>query len=158
MLAWVKLAWAFVNIMNVVHHCAILHNDLSKDNIILHFPVDKPNVMFISMCDWGEVGRLQEVTPSLYGFAKEQDANTKKMHWWVSSKLFFVYNESRTTNSLRQLAKQHTTNLKSEAYSMCKLTNVMWGDDWDVKYFVDNSTNMSFGKLIHDMYDLNPKA
>jgi hypothetical protein len=27
------------------------------------------------------------------------------------------------------------------------------GDDWDVEYFVDNSTNMSFGKVIHDMYE-----
>jgi hypothetical protein len=37
---------------------------------------------------------------SLYGFAKEQDAtNAKKMRWWVALELFFVYNESRTTNS-----------------------------------------------------------
>jgi hypothetical protein len=28
----------------------------------------------------------------------------------------------------------------------------------DVEYFVDNSTKMSFGKLIHDMYDPNPKV
>ncbi len=41
---------------------------------------------------------------------------------------------------------------------MGRLTNVTWGDDWDVEYFVDNSTKMSFGKLIHDMYDTNPKA
>jgi hypothetical protein len=41
---------------------------------------------------------------------------------------------------------------------MDRLTNVIWGDDQDAKYFVDNSTKMSFGKLIHDMYDLNPKA
>jgi serine/threonine protein kinase len=33
----VKLAWAFINIMNVVHHCGILHNDLFKENIMLHF-------------------------------------------------------------------------------------------------------------------------
>jgi hypothetical protein len=39
-----------------------------------------------------------------------------------------------------------------------KLVNVIWGDDWDVNYFVNNSTKMSFGKLIHDMYDPNPKA
>jgi hypothetical protein len=26
------------------------------------------------------------------------------------------------------------------------------------KYFVDNSTKMSFGKLIHHMYDPNPEA
>jgi hypothetical protein len=41
---------------------------------------------------------------------------------------------------------------------MGRLGNVMWGDDWDAKYFVENSTKMSFGKLIHDMYELNPKA
>jgi hypothetical protein len=34
----VKLAWAFINIMNIVHHHGILHNNLSKNNIMLHFP------------------------------------------------------------------------------------------------------------------------
>jgi hypothetical protein len=73
-------------------------------------------------------------------------------------RIFFVYNESRIFNFLQQMAKQHVTTLKLEAYSMGKQTNVIWRDDWDAKYFVDNSTNMSFGKLIHDMYDPNPKA
>jgi hypothetical protein len=41
---------------------------------------------------------------------------------------------------------------------MGRLTNVIWDDDWDVEYFMDNSTNMSFGKPIYDMYDPNPKA
>ncbi len=75
-----KLALALINIMNAIHHCGILHNDLSKDNIMLHFPLDKLNVVYIGVCNWGEVGHLQEVLPSLYGFAKEQDAtNSKKM-------------------------------------------------------------------------------
>jgi hypothetical protein len=39
-----------------------------------------------------------------------------------------------------------------------RLANAIWGDDWDVEYFEGNSTKMSFGKLIHDMYDPNPKA
>ncbi len=32
----VKMAWIFMNIMNVMHHNGILHNDLWKDNILLH--------------------------------------------------------------------------------------------------------------------------
>jgi hypothetical protein len=56
------------------------------------------------------------------------------------------------------MAKQHATTLRSKAYLMGKLTNVIWGDDWDVEYFVDNWTKMSFGKLIHDTYGPNPKA
>jgi len=42
----VKLAWALINIMNAIHHCGILHNDLSKYNIMLHFPLDKLNVVY----------------------------------------------------------------------------------------------------------------
>ncbi len=53
------------------------------------------------------------------------------------------------------MAKQHATTLRSKAYLMGKHANVIWGDNWDVKYFVDNSTKMSFGKLIHDMSDAN---
>ncbi len=78
--------------MNAIRHSRILHNNLSKDNIILHFPLTKLDVVYIGMSNWHEVGRLQEVTPSLYGFAKEQNAtNTKKVRWWVSLELVFVY-------------------------------------------------------------------
>jgi hypothetical protein len=58
----VKLVWAFINIMNVVHHFGILHNDLSKDNIMLHFSLDKLNDEYITICNWGEVECLQKVT------------------------------------------------------------------------------------------------
>jgi len=50
----VKMTWAFINIMNVVHHTRILHNDLLKD-LMLHFSFDKLNVVYIGMCNWGEV-------------------------------------------------------------------------------------------------------
>jgi len=55
------------------------------------------------------------------------------------------------------MAKQHITTLRSEAYLVGKLVNVIWGDDWDVEYIVDNLTKMSFRKLIHNMYDPNLK-
>jgi hypothetical protein len=41
------------------------------------------------------------------------------------------------------MTKQHATTLRFEAYLMGKLTNVIWGDDWDVKYIVNNSTNVT---------------
>jgi hypothetical protein len=57
------------------------------------------------------------------------------------------------------MTKQHATTLRSKAYSVGRLANVIWGEDyWDAKYFVDNSTKISFGKLIHEMYEANPKA
>ncbi len=61
---------------------------------MLHISIDKVDVVYIGVCDWGETMRLQEVMPSLYGFTKEQDAtNAKKMGWWVALKLFFVYSK-----------------------------------------------------------------
>jgi hypothetical protein len=42
------------------------------------FMLDKLDVVYISVCNWGEVERLQEVMPSLCGFAKEQDATNAK--------------------------------------------------------------------------------
>jgi hypothetical protein len=54
------------------------------------------------MCNWGEARGLQEMTPSLYGFAKEQNAiNAQKLHCWVSIKLFFIYSELGIANSPR---------------------------------------------------------
>jgi hypothetical protein len=41
---------------------------------------------------------------------------------------------------------------------MNKLANVIWSEDWDAKYFLNNSIKMSLGKVIYDMYELNPKA
>jgi hypothetical protein len=56
------------------------------------------------------------------------------------------------------MAKQHATTLRFEAYLVGKFTNVIWGENWDAKYFVNNLTKMSFGKVIHDMYEPNLEA
>jgi hypothetical protein len=81
--------------MNATHHNGILHNDLLKDNIMLFSP-NKPDVVYIVVCNWGEVECMQE----------EQDViNMKKVHWWVAPKLYFVHGESRTTNSFQHMAK-----------------------------------------------------
>jgi serine/threonine protein kinase len=87
--------------MNAVHHCGILHNDLSNDNIMLHFLADNLDVVYIGVCDWGEAKCLQEVMTSLYGFAKEQNATNAKKSCvkMVAFDFFFVYSEKGTINS-----------------------------------------------------------
>jgi hypothetical protein len=42
---------------------------------MLNFSINIPNDVYIGVYDCGEAERLQEVTPSLYGFTKEQDAS-----------------------------------------------------------------------------------
>jgi hypothetical protein len=68
----VKMTWAFVNIMNVVHHNGILHNDLLKDHIMLHLSPNKSNVVYIDVHNSSEVRYMQKVTPSLYFLPKNR--------------------------------------------------------------------------------------
>jgi hypothetical protein len=56
------------------------------------------------------------------------------------------------------MVKQHQTTLRFETYLVGKLANVIWVEDWDGEYFADNLTNMSFGKVIHNMYEQNIEA
>ncbi len=75
------MARTFMSIMNVIHHVVRFCTMTLKNNIMLHFPFDKPNVVYIGVCNWGEVRCMQKVIPFLYVFAKEEDAiNAKKMH------------------------------------------------------------------------------
>jgi hypothetical protein len=114
-------------------------------------------MLWMLWCDWGEMGCLQEATPLLYG-SKEQDAiNSRKMNWWVAGNLFFVHDKSGTTNSPWCITKMTLTILKQESYLVGKLANVIRGEDWD-EYFFNNLTKMSFAKVIHDMYKVNPNV
>ena len=46
------LAWALMCIVNVVHKQDVLHNDLNPNNVMIHFPRDRPGAVFIAICDW----------------------------------------------------------------------------------------------------------
>ena len=46
------LAWALMCIVDVVHKHDVLHNDLNPNNVMLHFPQDRENTIFIGVCDW----------------------------------------------------------------------------------------------------------
>jgi hypothetical protein len=100
-----------------------------------------------------------KVAAFVYGFSKEQNAiETRKTHSWEAPKLFSVQDELKTMNFFWCMAKQHYTTLRFVACSMGKLANVIWNKNWDTNYFLDNSTKLSFAKLIHDMYEMNLKS
>jgi hypothetical protein len=93
--------------MNVIHHFRILHNDLSKDNIMLHFPLDKLDVVYIVVCNWGKIGRLQKVTLSYMGLPRSKMPSTqgKCVGGWPHNCLLFIVNWKLTFPST--MAKQH---------------------------------------------------
>lgn len=67
-----ELAWALIHIMHVVHDEGYLHNDISIDNILFHFPLDESHV-YIGVCDWGMSALATEAPKTLYVFTLEDD-------------------------------------------------------------------------------------
>ena len=59
----VKLAWALLWIMEALHGANVQHNDLSLDNIMLHWETD--GSLKIGVCNWGCAMHLGEEVPSL---------------------------------------------------------------------------------------------
>jgi hypothetical protein len=46
-----ELAWIFLNTMNNVHHCHTLYNNISPDNVLLHFPPNFLDKVYIGICN-----------------------------------------------------------------------------------------------------------
>ncbi|KAG0621197.1 hypothetical protein M758_3G001500 [Ceratodon purpureus] len=86
-----ELAWALLHIMDEVHKSHHLHNDISPDNILLHFPMDESRV-YIGVCDWGLSTALREPMQSLYTFTKREDMEeTLQRRYWVDPRVAFLY-------------------------------------------------------------------
>jgi serine/threonine protein kinase len=62
-----ELAWALLHIMDEVHKSHNLHNNISPDNSLLHFPKEESKV-YIGVCDWGLATKSTEPMKSLYIF------------------------------------------------------------------------------------------
>jgi hypothetical protein len=77
-----ELAWTFLNTMNNVHHCHTLHNDMSPDNIMLHFRLNSADKVYIGICDWAMAGNFNNLKESLY-IHESQEVRTRVMeHRW----------------------------------------------------------------------------
>jgi hypothetical protein len=61
-----ELAWIILNTMSNVHHCHTLHNDMSPDNVMLHFPPNFEDKIYTDICDWAVAGNFNDLKESLY--------------------------------------------------------------------------------------------
>ena len=88
------LAWALMCIVDVVHKQDVLHNDLNPNNVMLHFPRDRPGAVFIGICDWGMATWIQEEAPSNYEKKAEEDLRKHRAKYYCAApELFHVIGE-----------------------------------------------------------------
>ena len=87
----VKLAWALLWIMEALHDANVQHNDLSIDNIMLHWESD--GSLKIGVCDWGCATHSGEEVLSLW-HAETVEAKEKlrREKFWVAPEMFYIQN------------------------------------------------------------------
>ena len=83
--------------MDEVHKSHNLHNDISLDNILFHFPEEESKV-YIRVCDWGLAIKLTEPMKSLYTFWDKKSKDEKMgRRWWVDPAIIYVHNPHADT-------------------------------------------------------------
>ena len=83
-----ELTWALLHIMDEVHKRHNLHNDISPDNIRLHF--QEESKVYIGICDWDF---SMEPMKSLYTFQDKRSKDEKMGgRWWVDPSIVYVHN------------------------------------------------------------------
>ena len=77
-----KLTMSLIITMARVHKSKLLHNDLSPSNILLHFPRDHIDRIYIGVCNWGMASRFIEEEASIYSYlSKAEMKKNKKEHY-----------------------------------------------------------------------------
>jgi serine/threonine protein kinase len=119
-----------------VHKSKILHNDISSSNILLHFPPDHVDRVYIGVCDWGMATGFIEDEHSVYGYpTKAEMEKNKKERYWVALELFYVYGPSNFETTIERVRWKHLYTPQSDAYSVGKLALRIWNDEWDRHLF-----------------------
>ena len=100
-----ELVWALLYIMNEVHKSHNLHNDLSPDNILFHFPDDESKV-YIGICNWGLASKDFEERQSPYTFTNAKHmAETLQRRWWVDPTIAYLHRPNADVHIIPPLTR-----------------------------------------------------
>jgi serine/threonine protein kinase len=129
------LAWTFLNTMNNVHHCHSLHNDMSPDNVLLHFPPNSEDKVYIGICDWAMAGNFNDLKESLY-IHESQEARARMMRnrWWVAPKFNYVLPLPRSTRDV-DFERRPKFTPKIEMYAVGRIAHWIYDGNLSLEYF-----------------------
>jgi serine/threonine protein kinase len=131
-----------LHIMDEVHKSHNLHNDISPDNILLHFPEEESKV-YIGVCDWGLVTKSTEPMKSFYTFRNKKSKDEKmEGRWWVDPTIVYVYNLHADAQVIPLLSRA------SEEYAVAKIAARIFGSHMSEDYY--NRQKDSEGYSISD--------
>jgi hypothetical protein len=124
-----------LNTMNNVHHCHILHNDMLPDNVMLHFPPNFPDKVYIGICNWAMVGNFNDLKESLY-IHKSQEAKNRIMQhrYWVASELNYILPLLGSTRDV-DFERQPKYIPKNETFAVGKIAKTIYNGNLSFAYY-----------------------
>lgn len=165
-----ELAWTFLNTMNNVHHCHTLHNDMSPDNILLHFPPNSNDKVYIGICDWAMASNFNNLKESLY-IHESEEAKTKMLRnrWWVAPELNYVLPRPGSSRDA-DFERRPSYTPKSEAFAVGRIAEKIYGGHLSLEYFskqrkqdrgdeaFDASTmDLTFRRSLEQLFEPDPE-
>jgi len=125
------LAWGLIYVMALVHKAKIIHNDLTPSNILLHFPPDNVQRVYIGVCDWGMACRTVEKKASYFGMPDDmQSDQLRRVKRGVAPELFFVYGpRDDEERNLERMKSQHPYTMEADAFSVGFLAKMIWDNE-----------------------------
>ena len=154
-----KLAWAIIYIVATIHNGRVLHNDITPSNVLLHFPVDEVETVYIGLCDWGMACRTFEEKGSRYGYATREEMETqRKQRFWVAPELFYVFGPPNSDTSIDRMQRKHLYSRAADAYSVGKVAQMMWKDEPAPDFLKDYMLQSKFHATLEDLTREDPKV
>ena len=99
-----ELVQALLHIIDEVHKSHNLHNNISPDNILLHFP--EKSKVYIRIYDWDLATKSTKPMKSLYTF-RDRRSKDEKMggRWWLNPAIVYVHNPHADIQVILVLSK-----------------------------------------------------
>jgi serine/threonine protein kinase len=124
-----------LNTMNNVHHCHTLHNDISPDNVMLYFPPNSADKVYIGICNWAMAGNFNDLKESLY-IHESQEARTRMMcnRWWIAPELNYVLPPPGSTRDV-DFERRPKFTPKSETYAVGRIAHWIYSGNLSLEYY-----------------------
>jgi hypothetical protein len=102
--------------------------------------------------------RTIEDIPSVYGYStKDEMERNKKERPWVAPELFYVYGPSNSETSLERIQRRHLYTKEVDTYSVGKVAQLIWEDEWDKELFKSAVGASIFLYKLHQLQHEDPK-
>jgi hypothetical protein len=108
---------------------------MSSNNVLLHFPPNSPDKVYIGICDWAMAGNFNDLKESLYIHESQEARNRIMQHrWWVAPELNYVLPPLGNTRDV-DFEWQPKFTPKSETYVVGRIAHWIYGGNLSLKYF-----------------------